>query len=154
MKEWLKQDAFRKALDSHTLEMEQLIAEERRNVDLWMSRFNANHPPMQIGELERVLTGNRDWTGIRERVRSVILDQSITQARIDYLRAQVIALQAEGLRPISDNGDTERSNLLEKLRDLEQQLRSVMQQQAQYEFRLQAHEQASQLHQNQPHEQV
>lgn len=154
MKEWLKQDAFRRALDSHTLEMEQLIAEERRNVDLWMSRFNANHPPMQIGELERVLTGNRDWTGIRERVRSVILDQSITQARIDYLRAQVIALQAEGLRPISDDGDTERCNLLEKLRDLEQQLRSVMQQQAQYEFRLQAHEQASQLHQNQPHEQV
>lgn len=154
MKEWLKQDAFRKALDSHTLEMEELVAEERRNVDLWMSRFNANHPPMQIGELERVLTGNRDWTGIRERVRSVVLDQSITQARIDYLRAQVIALQAEGLRPISDNGDAERSNLLEKLKDLDQQLRSVMQQQAQYEFRLQAHEQASELHQDQPHEQV
>ncbi|MBR0273278.1 MAG: hypothetical protein IJQ59_04190 [Bacteroidaceae bacterium] len=152
MKEWQKQDAFKKALDSHTLEMEQLIAEERRNVDLWMSRFNANHPPMQIGELERVLTGNRDWTGIRERVRSVLLDQSITQARIDYLRAQVIALQAEGLRPISDNGDAERSVLLEKLKEIEQQLRDVMLQQSQYEFRLQAHEQASEIHQHQPHE--
>jgi len=154
MKEWQEQEAFKKALDRHTQEMEQFVAEERRNVDLWMSRFNANHPPMQIGELERVLTGNKDWTGIREQVRSVLVEQNITQARVDYLRAQIIALQAEGLRPISDNGDAERNVLLDKLQDIEQQSRSVMQQQAQYEFRLQAHEQASDLRKNLPHEQV
>ena len=73
--------------------------------------------PMQIGELERVLAGSRDWTGIRERVRTVVMEQSITQARVDYLRAQVIALQAEGLRPISDDGEAEHTVLLEKLNE-------------------------------------
>ena len=154
LKEWLTQDAFKKALDEHTLSMEQLVAEERRNVDLWMSRYNANHPPMQIGELERVLAGSRDWTGIRERVRTVVMEQSITQARVDYLRAQVIALQAEGLRPISDDGEAEHTVLLEKLNDLDHQLRQVMQQQAQYDYRLQTHEQVAELHNTGHHEQV
>ncbi|MBR1755102.1 MAG: hypothetical protein IJ754_02540 [Bacteroidaceae bacterium] len=141
----LAAQALKQFLDSHTHDQEAILAEERRDLDLWMNRYNASHPPVQAAELERVLAGDREWSAIRERVRKVQLDQATTEARVDYLRAQIIALQAEGLRPISGNGDAEHKALKEKLAELERQQRDLLQQLAQHELRLQAHEQASAL---------
>ena len=134
--------ALKEALDSHTHDFEQEIAQQRRSLDLWMNRYNANHPPVQIQELERVLAGEKDWSELREHVRKVLDEQSMTEARVDYLRAQIIALQAEGMRTLSDDGDTERKALQVKLSELEQQQRELLKQIVQYELRLQAHEQA------------
>lgn len=134
--------ALKEALDIHTHDFEQEIAQQRRSLDLWMNRYNANHPPVQIQELERVLAGEKDWSELREHVRKVLDEQSMTEARVDYLRAQIIALQAEGMRTLSDDGDTERKALQVKLSELEQQQRELLKQIVQYELRLQAHEQA------------
>ncbi len=139
----LAAEAQKDALDRHTLDFEQDIAQQRRNLDLWMNRYNANHPPVQIQELERVLAGEKDWSALREHVRKLLQEQATTEARADYLRAQIIALQAEGLRPISDNGDAERALLQDKLAELGQQQRELLKQIVQYDLRLQAHEKAS-----------
>ena len=89
-----------------------------------------------------MLAGEKDWSELREHVRKVLDEQSMTEARVDYLRAQIIALQAEGLRTLSDDGDAERKALQGKLSELEQQQRELLKQIVQYDLRLQTHEQA------------
>jgi len=134
--------AHRNAIEEFTHCLEQDIAQERRELDIWMNRYNANHPPVQIKELETVLAGNKEWADIRKRVRQVQMELATVQSRVDHLRAQVVALQANGLRPISDDGDMERNTLKENLSTLEQQQRELLQQLARYDIRLQAHNQA------------
>ena len=143
LQQLLAAEALKDALDRHTLDNEQEMAQQRRSLDLWMNRYNANHPPVQLQELERVLAGEKDWSSLRERVRQVLQAQATTEARVDYLRAQVIALQAEGMRPLTDNGDAERKVLQDKLSELEEKQRELLKQLAQYELRLQAHEHAA-----------
>ena len=138
----LAAEALKEAMDSHTHHFEQEVSKERSNLDLWMNRYNADHPPVQITELERVLAGDKDWNTLREHVRKVQLEQVTTETRADYLRAKIIALQAEGLRPISGDGEAERKVLKERLAEVEQQQHDILLQLAQYENRLQAHEQA------------
>lgn len=117
------------------------IAAERQELDVWMRAYNAHNPPVQFAELERVLEDGRDWTAIRKDVRTVGMNFAITQARVDQLRAQIIALQAEGLRPVADNGESEQTSLLQQQEELEKQRREILQQMARYDEQLRAHQQ-------------
>lgn len=71
-------------------------SKERQTVDLWMAKYNANHPPVQYSELERVFNVDLSWNDIREHVRAIEMDSILTQQRVDKLRSQMISLQAEG----------------------------------------------------------
>ena len=122
---------------------EQRVSEERRELDLWMRQYNANHPPVQFVELERMLADDKDWTPIRQQVRQTTLDAAITQARVDNLRAQIIALQAEGIRMDSEEFDKEQQVLNSQQEELEQQRRKILQQIALFDEQLRAHEQAT-----------
>ena len=77
---------------------------------------------------------------VRKRVRENQIGMATTQNRIDYLRAQIIALQAEGLRPIADNGESDFTKLQEQIEELKQQQRDTLQQLAQYDHQLAAQE--------------
>ena len=121
---------------------EQRVAEERKELDIWMRQYNANNPPVQFAELERVLADGKDWTDIRQEVRSISVESDITQARVDYLRAQIIALQAEGIHPNIQDGGKELQDLRQQQQVLEQQRRDILQAIAHLDERLRAHEQA------------
>ncbi len=123
--------------------IEEFVADERRALDLWMRQYNASHPPVQMTELERVLTDDKDWSTTRDKVREVHIEQQTTQARVDYLRAQIISLQAEGLRPMADNGESERQLLQEQLDELRLQQRQLYKQMAQFDLQIHTHEQSS-----------
>ena len=124
------------------------IAAERQELDVWMRSYNAHNPPVQFAELERVLADGRDWTAIRKDVRTVAMDYAITQARVDQLRAQIIALQAEGLRPVADNGEAEQASLRLQQEELERQRREILQQIARYDEQLRAHQQTVETNNN------
>lgn len=121
---------------------ELLRAHEQRELDLWMQRFNSNNPPVQMAELERVLADGRDWAPTRQQVRANSQQIAILQARTDNLRAQIIALQANGLRPVSGNGEAEQAQLEQQIQDLEAKRRDVLMQIAKADEALRRHTQA------------
>ncbi|MBR0432115.1 MAG: hypothetical protein IJK15_00255 [Bacteroidaceae bacterium] len=137
----LSLEAQQAHIDQATHQMEARLADDKRELDMWMQRFNSNNPPVQVAELERVLADGKDWTDARQRIRSNLLEMSITQARVDNLRAQIIALQADGLRPIAGNGDSEQAAIEQQISELEQQRRKVLLQMAQFDEQLRKHQQ-------------
>ena len=134
-------EAKREVLENTNRLIEQDNAVEQRELDLWMQRYNANNPPVQMGELERVLGDGHDWSEVRHRVREITLALAITQARVDRLRSQIISLQADGLRPIADNGDNEQEALQAQLDELEGQRREILQHIARFDELLRLHRQ-------------
>ena len=132
----------RDTIERNIHDMEQQAADEQRELDIWTRNYNATHPPVQMSELQRVLADEREWTDIRQRVRKVEVERLTTQNRIDYVRAQIIALQADGIRPVADDGDNELAALQEQVKELEQQQREVLHQIAQYDFQIHLHQQA------------
>lgn len=127
-------------LEESTHQTENLMAADRRELDMWMRQYNANHPPVQFAELERVMADGRDWTDTRNAIRSMALEQAILQSRVENLRAQIIALQAEGLRVISGDGSAELASQQQQMEELEAQRRSILGQMAHYDELLKAHE--------------
>ncbi|MCR4994635.1 MAG: hypothetical protein K6A32_04530 [Bacteroidales bacterium] len=125
----------------HLIERHQAV--EQREIDLWMQRYNANNPPVQMAELERLLADGRDWNDIRKRVREVVQEQSVVQARVDRLHSLIISLQADGLRPVADDGSNEEELLQGKIDDLEQKRRAVLQQMAHFDEQLKLHQQTA-----------
>ena len=119
------------------------LANERLGLDLWMGRYNAAHPPVQISELDRVLADGKDWNDVRQQVRDIALEQATTQAKVDSIRAEIVELQAEGAKMDPDNGDQEQERLQQQQESLEKQRQEILRQIAQYEEQLRAHETVS-----------
>lgn len=143
LKESLTVEAELKSLAESMHLAEEHMAEERRELDVWMRQYNASHPPVQFAELERVLDQRKDWGPVREDVRETTLKQAVTQARVDYLRAQVIALQAEGSLASTEGGENEQAVIQQQIQELEQQRRNILQKMAQSDEKLRLHEQAA-----------
>lgn len=144
LRESVAMEARQANLEELIGQTEQLITADRQELDVWMRSYNATHPPVQFKELERVLADGREWGPLRKTIRDISLEHAITQARVDNLRAEVIALQAEGLRPFASDGSEEQEHLLAELRELEEQRRIVLTQMADYEQQLRCHNMASQ----------
>ena len=128
-------------LNDNILQAEQLRSNEQRVLDMWMQRFNSNNPPVQMAELERVLADGRNWNQTRLQVRENAMQIAVLQARVDYLRAQIIALQANGLRPISGNGEAEQMQIKQKIAELENKRRDILMEIAKADETLRRHQQ-------------
>ena len=132
-------------LQTYIQQTEQLEAEQRVEIDVWMRRYNATHPPVQFAELQRTLSDTRDWNALRTDIRELKINLSVTQARIEHLRAELVALQAEGMNVSLDNAETEREALRTQAEELMAQQRSITQQMARYDEQLRWHEIAQTL---------
>lgn len=114
-------------------------ATERQNLDLWMSQYNMNHPPVQYSELEMVFGMDKNWNDIRESVRAIEMDSLLTQQRVDKLRSLMVALQAEGSISSTDPDSMQRQLTIQQ-ETLEARRRETMMNIAQLTQQLQAHE--------------
>ncbi|MBQ7494156.1 MAG: hypothetical protein IJT75_00070 [Bacteroidaceae bacterium] len=128
-------------LEEATHQTEDIMAADKKELDLWMRHYNADNPPVQFTELQRVLADGKDWTDTRDTIRDTTIKQAVVQARVEHLRAQIIALQAEGLRVTSTDGAAEQTSMQQQQEDLETQYKAILQQQAHYDELLKAHEQ-------------
>lgn len=116
-------------------------AAERSRLDVWMRQFNANHPPVQYAELERAFDTEMDWNAIREQVRGLRIEAMLEQARVDALRSAIVALQAEGIRPSTENTDEAMASIVAQQKQLEKQRQEVLMQLAEQRIALHTHEQ-------------
>lgn len=115
---------------------------ERSKLDLWIRKFNANNPPVQYAELEHAFAEDKDWNATREAVRSVRMEATLEQTRVDALRSAIVALQAEGMRP-SDNSEDSTAmmeSLVTQQKQLEKQRKEVLMQLAEFQLTLNKHE--------------
>lgn len=120
------------------------VSTERQNVDLWMRRYNANHPPVQYNELDVIFGEDRNWNDIREHVRSIEIDSILTQQRVDKLRSRLVALQAEG--NISDtNPEIQQEQLNAQIETLETRRQETMMTVAQLSHQLKTHHTAVEM---------
>ena len=117
---------------------------EREAVDLWMQRYNANHPPVQYAELQEMFSTERNWSEIRARVRAIQMEYLLAQARVDKIGSQLVALQAEGTHFDSDS-DSLRQQLITQIETLEERRRETMMQIATISLQLNTHERAESL---------
>lgn len=143
----LELKAQQQHLNDTIIQAENIKANEQRVLDMWMQRFNANNPPVQMAELERVLADGRDWNDTRRQVRQNGLQIALLQARVDNLRAQIIELQANGLRPVSGNGEAEQDLINQQIEELETKRREVLMQIAKADEALLRHQQTTQQEQ-------
>lgn len=112
---------------------------ERQNVDLWMSQYNTNHPPVQYSELEMIFGLDRNWNDIREKIRATEVDSMLTQQRVDKLRSQMVVLQSEGIVNNSDPESVQQQLTIQQ-ETLEARRRETMMSIAQLTQQLQAHQ--------------
>ncbi|MBQ0050098.1 MAG: hypothetical protein KBT12_07705 [Bacteroidales bacterium] len=127
--------------DEHTLRAEKtdaLTVEERSKVDCWMRNYNANHPPVQYVELEQIFGTARNWNEMRRSQREMYIDREITQANVDKLGSQLIALQAEASLRDGD-ADLLQQQVSTQIEAFEKKRRDVMMQIAEYELQLEGH---------------
>lgn len=116
--------------------------EERSELDLWIRKFNASHPPVQYAELEHVFTSGVEWGALREQIRTTKIELALAQARVDSIRSALIAHQAENARPASQNATDAHAALIAQKEELEKRRREALTQIATYDAQLQAHERA------------
>lgn len=121
-----------------------MAATERSALDVWIRQYNASHSPVQYTELEQFFGQDRDWTRVREEIRSTDMEAKLTQAKVDQLRSQMVALQAEGNIPDGDVTDALLA-LAKQEEVLEKRRRDAMLQIATNTITLQAHEKAETL---------
>ena len=73
----------------------QKASSQRDMVDLWIRAYNAEHPPVQYNELNKVLTQNIDWNEKRKRIRENRLVTSLQQQKVKELQSEIIALEVD-----------------------------------------------------------
>ncbi len=137
--ELLQAEGQQDALENDSRRLEEMLAEERAELDLWIRRYNAGHPPVQLIELERVFAADKDWNQMRETVRELDRKATLAQARVDSIRAELTAHQADGMRP-NENKEETREILKKRQLQLELKRREILSQIAAYDVRLSAHE--------------
>ena len=135
------------SLQSQILNMEEIthylernLADERSELDMWMQHYNTSHPPVQMAELERLLANGKSWEEVRKNVKDLTEDYIATRARLDFLRADIIAMQSDGVTPIEGDGNKELESLRRQVEDLELKRKQVLQQLGHYEDMLLKHE--------------
>ncbi len=120
--------------------IDEQVASERSQLDIWMRSFNANHPPVQYAELQRTFALDKDWNATREKVRSLRIESMLEESRVDALRSAIVALQAEGMRPSGTDEAGIMESLVGQQKQLERQRRDVLMQLATQQIALDRHE--------------
>jgi len=101
-------------------------AQKRSQLDYWIRNFNSQHAAVQYAELERVFQENKDWTEVRAQVRGIQREQTLCQAKVEDLRSRLIALQAEGGKASTRDGEDVQATLVELREGLEIKHREAM----------------------------
>lgn len=97
-------NGYDQCLTDITRMLEERIAEERSELDLWIKKYNSVHSPVQFSELEHTFNSDTDWNTLRKTVRTVTVDHLVAEARSEEAR---LALAAHQVSALSFGNDTE-----------------------------------------------
>lgn len=90
-----------RAADERQLKHEQLSA-RMRELDIWLLKFNTNHSPMQINELEDIFNDHTDWKKLRAVLEEKKQALHLANIHLDAARAALLELQTKNYRPKSE----------------------------------------------------
>lgn len=75
-------------------------------LSMWLQRFNATHPPMQLSELQSLFSGQFDWKTMRDRLDALKKELSLSVSRMDTANKALTALQGQPGKPSGEDEAT------------------------------------------------
>lgn len=75
-------------------------------LDLWLLRFNSQHPPMQMQELRELFSDATDWKALRARLNAYRENLRLTEHRLQIAREHLLQIQSDKNRPQTDDAQT------------------------------------------------
>lgn len=142
-KESAWREGYHAGIVALTQQTEEQIASERSALDCWIRKYNANHSPVQFGELEQTFTDGKDWNVLREEIRMLALNKMVAEARVEEAR---VALAAHQVNALSQGQEKENRTaaLNAEIARLESEQSLILTRIAGYTARIEAHETALQ----------
>ncbi len=118
---------------------QQTHREKSQALDLWIARFNTEHPPVTSDELARLFTAETDRKALRERIAGCRGRLALAGHRLEEARARLLALQAEPWKPSKDQPGESREALAAAKCKLEAKLESCREESTLIRSRLLSH---------------
>jgi hypothetical protein len=119
----------------------------RSKLDMWINRFNANHPPVQFAELERTYRSATDWYALRKSTMETTVQMLKAEELEKNARNQLLEWKNDRYAPQARGGETDSStkeSLQAALLDLRKRGENIRKELAQIDARLERHEEAKQ----------
>ena len=113
--------------------------EKSQALDLWIARFNTEHPPVTSDELARLFTAETDRKALRERIAGCRGRLALAGHRLEEARARLLALQAEPWKPSKDQPGESREALAAAKCEMEAKLESCREESTLIRSRLLSH---------------
>ncbi len=107
-------------MEKTRLDHQKEYAEKMSTLDRWILKFNGNHSPLQISELEGLYNDQRDWNALRSELNAMKQERTLAQHNMEQTRQELLTLQADPTRP-SGEGDESLEALQKTKEDLERQ---------------------------------
>ncbi len=118
---------------------QQTHREKSQALDLWIARFNTEHPPVTSDELARLFTAETDRKAVRERIAGCRGRLALAGHRLEEARARLLALQAEPWKPSKDQPGESREALAAAKGEMEAKLESCREESTLIRSRLLSH---------------
>lgn len=118
---------------------QQTHREKSQALDLWIARFNTEHPPVTSDELARLFTAETDRKALRERIAGCRGRLALAGHRLEEARARLLALQAEPWKPSKDQPGESREALAAAKCEMEAKLESCREESTLIRSRLLSH---------------
>ena len=93
-------------------------------MDLWMLRYNGNHSPVQMMELDKIFSENCDWNAIRRRINERKEAEALALQNLEQAREALLGVQSAPVRLHTERGETfvavreRQMSLLHKMEEL------------------------------------
>lgn len=105
--------AQQKAFEDRMTHQEEYAAKSHE-LDIWLSRFNRSHSPMQMQELEEIFSERTDWKALRGQLDDKRRQLTLAEHRLQSARNELLKIQNEAVRP-KDDAETSPAMLADSL---------------------------------------
>ena len=126
-------------LQTNRLQSQEEYRTKMAQLDLWISKFNADHSPMQFSELESIFSDPRDWNALRQRLDALKEQRTLAEKALEAARHDLLLLQSRPDRP-SQTGAETREALNETATQLDTKRRQAAERLMAITLRLQQHD--------------
>ncbi len=110
------------AMGKHT---EEQLSLQHFNLDVWISRYNSSHSPVQYKELEATFSNDKDWNVVRQRIRQAQTELDVEREVVKYLNGEIAGMQATMSHTATDINGLSLDALQKQMEQLRQQYREA-----------------------------
>lgn len=133
---YYRKEGMMQELAQNAKDVERQMAQLRYRLDLWISRYNANHPPVQYEELESSLDPSADWQQIRKDIRRTRIEVGVRELMVKFLENEIADMQTIASKDSANIYDLNSYSLEEEMKQLDESLYQEILSTAQYRMML------------------